>query len=155
MPEGSITDIKVVITLKHFLKEFIEKYEIISTPADVTLNYSQNSNIFATNNVEVKGKGCYNTNITADNRIIFTGYPGIVRGGQLIARNGITVREVGSSAGVVTVLKTSKSGIIEAAVIYQNTIICVEEQIYRIDYPVKNLKAFMDKGDIVVEKLKL
>jgi uncharacterized protein (DUF342 family) len=155
LDEGELTDIRIAIRLNHFLNEFIEKYAITSTPADVTLYYCQNTNVFATNNVEIKGKGCYNTNISADNKIIFTGYPGIMRGGQLFASGGIIAKEVGSSAGVITVLKTSKEGTIEASVVYQNTIIMVGEQVYRIDVPVKNLKAYMEKGEIVVEKFKL
>lgn len=153
--DGELTDIKYAITINKIFNDYINKHDIIMTPADIIINYSQNSNIYATNNVEVKGKGCYNTNIIADNKVIFTGYPGIIRGGQIVGEKGINAKEVGSSAGVVTILKASREGIIEASVVYQNTIICIGDQSYRIDNPVKMLKAYMDKGEIIVEKLKL
>jgi uncharacterized protein (DUF342 family) len=153
--DGDLTDIKYAITINHLYTEFISKHDFISTPADVIINYSQNSSIFATNNVEVRGKGCYNTSIIAQNKVIFTGFPGVIRGGQISGAKGITAKEVGSSAGVRSYLKTSKEGLIEASVVYQNTILCFGEQSYRIDNPVKTLKAYMDKGEIMVEKLKL
>lgn len=153
--DGELNDIKIAITINNIFNDFISKHDIISTPADVIINYSQNSNIYATNNVEVKGKGCYNTNIIADNKVIFTGYPGVIRGGQIFGTKGIIAKEVGSNAGVISYLKTSRDGIIEASAVYQNTVICIGEQSYRIEYPVKTLKAYIDKGDIVVEKFKL
>lgn len=153
--DGDLTDIKYAITISTLYKEFISKHDIISTPADVIINYSQNSSIFATNNVEVRGKGCYNTSIIAQNKVIFTGFPGVIRGGQISGANGIIAKEVGSSAGVITFLKTSKDGTIEANVVYQNTVICIGEQSYRIDNPVKTLKAYIEKGEIIVEKFKL
>lgn len=153
--DGELNDIRNVIVLNKCFNEYVEKYNIISTPADVIINYSQNSNIYATNNVEIKGKGCYNTNIIADNKVLFTGYPGILRGGQIYGDKGITAKEVGSTGGVITILKTSKEGIIEATVAYQNTIIFIGEQTYRIENPVKMLKAYISKGEIIVEKLKL
>lgn len=153
--DGDLSDIKYATTINQLYTEFISKHEFISTPADVIINYSQNSSIFATNNVEVRGKGCYNTSIIAQNKVIFTGFPGIIRGGQVSGTNGIIAKEVGSSAGVRSYLKTSKEGIIEASVAYQNTILCFGEQSYRIENPVKTLKAYMDKGEIMVEKFKL
>lgn len=153
--DGELNDIKSAITINNVFNDFISKHDIVSTPADVIIGYSQNSCIYATNNVEVKGKGCYNTNIIADNRVIFTGYPGVIRGGQIFGEKGIVAKEVGSSAGVISTLKTSRDGIIEASVAYQNTVICIGEQSYRIDNPVKMLKAYLEKGEIIVEKLKL
>lgn len=153
--DGELNDIKNALSTNNTFKDFISKHDTISTPADVIINYSQNSNINATNNVEVKGKGCYNTNIIAANRVVFSGYPGVLRGGQVFGEKGITAKEVGSNAGVVTILRTSRDGIIEANVVYQNTVVCIGEQSYRIDNPVKTLKAYLQKGEIVVEKLKL
>lgn len=153
--DGELNDIKTAITINNIFSDYISKHDVVSTPADVIISYSQNSNIYATNNVEVKGKGCYNTNIIADNKVIFSGFPGVIRGGQIFGKKGITAKEVGSTAGVISTLKTSKDGIIEASVVYQNTVICLGDQSYRIENPVKMLKAYIDKGEIMVEKFKL
>lgn len=153
--EGGMNSNALMTSVKDVVDNFIYKYNVASTPANVTISYSQNSNIFATNIVEVKGKGCYNTNITAENKVIISGQPGVFRGGQINAKNSIQLREVGSSAGVLTLLKTSKEGIIESSVVYQNTLITVGEQIYKFDNPARNVKAYIAKGELVVEKLKL
>jgi uncharacterized protein len=153
--DGNLSDINILMSLYKILSDFIVKHEISQTPADVIINYAQNSNIYASNNVEVKGMGCYNTNIIAENQVIFSGSPGVFRGGQIFANKAVILKEVGSTAGVLTIIKTSKEGIVEAKTAYQNTVIYIGEQAYKIEYPVKMLKVHMDKGEIKVEKLKL
>lgn len=134
--------------------DYISKYELLLNPADVIVGYCQNSEINATNNLVVVGKGCYNTNVCVQNKAVFTGSPGIFRGGQIYAKNSILLKEAGSPAGVLTILRTSRDGIIEVNIAYPNTVINIGDQVYKIDYPVKMLKAYMQKGEIVVEKLK-
>lgn len=152
---GIFFDVPKLTECNNQLQKYIDQYNIQMMPADLIVQYCQNSNLYATNNVEVKGKGCYNTNIISENKVIFTGYPGVFRGGQIYAKKGIVMKEVGSSAGVASVLKVSKDGVIEANIAYQNTILCVEEQMYKIENPVRMLKAYMSKGEIIVDKLKL
>jgi uncharacterized protein len=153
--DGSLVDVNSLLTYYKSLSDFITKHEISQTPADIIINYAQNSSLYASNNVEVKGKGCYNTNIVAENKVIFSGSPGVFRGGQIIANKAVMMKEVGSTAGVLTVIRTSKEGIVEAKTAYQNTVIFIGEQAYKIEYPVKMLKAYMDRGEMKVEKLKL
>jgi uncharacterized protein len=153
--DGSFSDINALYVQNKRLIEFVNKYDVYQTPADAIIQYSQNSHIYASNNVEVRGKGCYNTNITAENKVTFTGSPGVFRGGQIFAKKEIHMKEVGSSAGVLTILKTTKEGIIEAKTAYQNTMIYFDEHIYKLENPVKMLKAFYSKGEIIVEKFKL
>jgi uncharacterized protein (DUF342 family) len=144
--------------LTNMLKEvgnFIETFQLLNTPADVYVSYCQNSKIFASNDVEITGQGCYNTNIVAKNHIRFISDKAIFRGGQMVAEKAIKASEVGSNAGVITILKTSKHGIIEARVAFQNTLIQFDDITYKIEYPVKNLKAYIEKGELIVEKLKL
>lgn len=151
----TLSDIHYVMDLINLLKDFVNKYQITSLPSDIIINYCQNCHVYASNNVEIIGKGCYNTIIKAENKVIFKGIPGVMRGGEIYGKNGIKAIEVGSSAGVSTSLKTSKTGIIEADIVYQNTIIYIGEQIYNIELPVRNLKAYINKGELIVEKLKL
>lgn len=152
---STLKEVNVLINNYRFLFNYIEKKEISLTPADVTISYAQNATIYASNDVNVRGKGCYNTNIIAENKAVFSGQPGVFRGGQIFAAKGLSMQEVGSSAGVPTVLKTTKSGVIEAKVVYQNTIIMIDEYVTKIDMPSKMLKAYVSKGELTVEKLKL
>lgn len=136
------------------ISDFLIKYEMKNTPADVYIKYSLNSNISATNNVEITGKGCYNTIIKANNIVKFTGYPGIVRGGEITGKGGVFCKEIGSNAGALTVIKADKDSAIEADMVYHNTIFYIGDLIYRVDYPIKKVKVFNKSGEITVEKLK-
>jgi uncharacterized protein (DUF342 family) len=152
---GKMSNSDILLNTLKVINEFVESYNILLAPADIIVQYCQNSTLNATNSVEIKGKGCYNTIITAENTVRLSGAPGVFRGGKIFAGKGIYVGEAGSTAGVATVLKTTKEGTIEAQVAYPNTIIGIEEQLYKIEYPVRKLKAYLNKGELIVEKLKL
>ncbi|SEG00316.1 hypothetical protein SAMN05660865_01514 [Caloramator fervidus] len=144
--------------MKNILKEiegFIEGFEVLNCPSNVYISYCQNSKIFSSNDVEILGKGCYNTDIVAKNVVKFLNEKAVLRGGRIFAQNGVFASEVGSNAGAVTVLKTTKQGIIEAKVAYQNTILQFDDISYKIENPVKNLKAYFKNGEVIVEKMKL
>lgn len=151
----SISNCNILNQFVEYLMNFINSYRLEENLANVTLYYCQNSEIYATNDIEIKGKGCYNTNMSANNSVFVSGYSSVYRGGQIYAKNSIKLSEVGSQAGIMTVLKTSREGVIEAKVAYQNTILCFGEAYYRIEYPCKQLKAYVKDGEILVEKFKL
>lgn len=151
----AISNCNMLNQFNEFLRNFIDSYRFEDNLANVTLYYCQNSEIYATNDVEIKGKGCYNTNVFAGNSVIYDGYSGVYRGGQVYAKNLIKLAEVGSQAGIITILKTSFDGIIEAKVAYQNTILYFGESSYRIEYPCKQLKAYVKNGEIITEKFRL
>ncbi|CDF58047.1 DUF342 domain-containing protein [Thermobrachium celere] len=150
--KGCLEDVFVTLDLTSSL---IENIKIDLSPSDVKIAYCQNSTIFSTNNVEITGVGCYNTNVYAENCIIFKNNKSVLRGGKIEAKKIIKAREVGSAIGVTTILKTSKEGLIEADIVYQNTIIMFDEIKFKIDEPVKSFKAYMEKGELRVENLKL
>ena len=129
--------------------------EDLIVPVDVYINYAQDSEIKATGNVYIIGKGQYTSNITAAENIIFTVPGAISRGGVLSAKGNIEAKVVGSVAGVSTILKVLKDGIITADVAYNNTTFTFGERSCTLDEPSKNIKAYVDKsGEIVVEKLR-
>ena len=151
-------ELKDLDKMKSILKElevFIQNFEILNCPSNVYIHYCQNSKIFSSNDVEILGKGCYNTDIVAKNVVKFLNEKAVLRGGKIFAQNGIFAYEVGSSAGAVTFLKTTKQGIIEGKVVYQNTILQFDDILYKIENPVKNLKAYFKNGEIIVEKMRL
>lgn len=148
-------DINLInITLK-IVESLIQNVAFDISPADVYVMYCQNSNIISTNNVEILGTGCYNTNINAENSVIFKQNNSVLRGGKVEAKKYIKVGEVGSTHGVTTTLKTTKEGVIEAEIAYQNTILIFDEIKYKIDEPIKKLKTYVKKGELIVEKFKL
>ena len=137
------------------ITDYIDNYSAITFSADITAAYCQNSKLQATNDIIITGKGCYNTSLNAKRNVIFKGLPGIMRGGSITTEGSIKVGEAGSPAGVFTMLKTKGNGVIEADIAYQNTLLCINDYSYEITNPVRKLKAYIQKGEITVEKLKL
>ncbi|WP_294400575.1 DUF342 domain-containing protein [uncultured Clostridium sp.] len=139
------------------LKE--ESDELESFEADesnVYVQYIQGSKVEAIGNVFVQGKGEYTSEITALNNIEFTQENSICRGGILSAGKEIRLKTVGSEAGVNTILKVPKKGVITADIAYSNTTFCFGDKQLMLDAPSRNVKAYVDSmGDIEIEKLLL
>ncbi|MBZ4663116.1 MAG: hypothetical protein JG776_813 [Caloramator sp.] len=148
-------DINLINNTLKIVESLIQNITIDISPADIYVMYCQNSNIISTNNVEILGTGCYNTNINAENSVIFKLNNSVLRSGKIEAKKYIKAGEVGSTHGVTTTLKTTKEGVIEVEIAYQNTILIFDEIKYKIDEPVKKLKAYVKKGELIVEKFKL
>ena len=104
----------------------------------------------------IQGKGQYTSEITALNNIEFTQELSVCRGGVLSAGKEIRLKTVGSEAGVNTILKVPKEGIITADIAYSNTVFCFGEKQFILDVASRNVKAYVDSmGDIEIEKLLL
>ncbi|WP_337960868.1 FapA family protein [Caloramator sp. mosi_1] len=138
-------DANLINNAMKYVDSLLQNIAFDMSPANIYVMYCQNSNIISTNNVEILGSGCYNTNINAENSVIFKQTTSVLRGGKIEAKKYIKVSEVGSTLGVTTTLKTTKEGVIEADVAYQNTILIFDEIKFKIDEPVKKLKAYIKR----------
>lgn len=152
--------IKEVKEIQDFLElveqeaEEIENLTVI--PADIYLGYTQGTEIEASGSVFITGKGQYTSNIAALNNIEFLGEKAVCRGGTLSAGNEIRLKTVGSSAGVITVLKVPKKGRITAEIAYNNTVFCFGEKQITLEISSKNVEAYLDKaGEITIDKFVL
>ncbi|MEG2892972.1 MAG: FapA family protein [Clostridium sp.] len=134
---------------------FLESYSVTETTADVYMSYSQNSKVYSSRNVLISGKGCYSTEIEAEGEIIIEGMPGTFRSGTVYGKKGVKIREIGSVAGVKSIIKTDINGVIEAETVYHNTLFMVGGFNYYVDEAVKKVKVFVKDGELVVEKFKL
>lgn len=135
--------------------DYIEDYESIFTSSDATVSNCQNSTIYATNDVVIFGKGCYNTNIFANKNVSVTGHPGIFRGGSISAGLNVSIGELGSEAEVLTIIHTTKEGIVTAEKVYPNVYIYFDNMVYRVENPYKHFKAYVKEREIYTEKQKL
>ena len=129
----------------------LEMYE-----ARIYAKYIQSSKIESMGSIIIQGKGQYTSEITALKNIEFTAYDSVCRGGVLSAGKEIKIKSVGSEAGVNTILKVPRDGIITADIAYSNTIFCFGEKQLVLDRSSKNVRAYLDSmGDIVIDKLLL
>jgi uncharacterized protein (DUF342 family) len=149
---GILTNVDLLLKQALRNTDYIEGYESVFSSSNVMVNSCQNSTIYATNDVMVSGKGCYNTNIFANNNVKFSGHPGIFRGGSISAGKNISVGELGSTAEVYTVVRTSKEGIVTAEKVYPNVLLYFENMVYRVEDSYKNFKAYIKDREIMVEK---
>ncbi len=125
-------------------------------PVNVNINYCQNSEIESSGNIIIEGKGVYVSNLTSNDKILFTNPSSVVRGGILKARNEIKCGTVGSEAGVLTKLAVDSIGNIYAKVVYQNSIVSIGGKESMIDAPSREVHAYINsKNELIVEKLKL
>lgn len=125
----------------------------LNESSNIYLNYIQDSNITTTGNAYIEGKGQYTSKINSMGDIIFTRDNAVCRGGELIAGGNISAKTIGSTGGVSTILRVPKDGVITAEVAYNNTIFFFGERKYTLEIPSKKLKAYMENGEINVDKL--
>ena len=132
----------------------LESFE--ANDADIDTEYIQASKLDALGSIFIHGKGKYNSEITALKNIEFLQEKSVCRGGVISAGKEIKLKTVGSEAGVNTILKVPKDGVITADIVYSNTVFCIGEKQIMLDVSSKNVKAYMDKmGDIEIDKLLL
>ncbi len=119
-----IEDASLIEVLGRKIEEYIlTQEEVHGYQEDAIFENGQNSFILANGNIVVTDRGCYQTNLIAKD-IMFRKKSSAVRGGSLIAINSIKVGVVGTPAGVSTHCRVlAKDGKIEAAYLYDNTVI--------------------------------
>ncbi len=99
------------VTTVHKLTSLAEKMEKLSTfsklPVEpnsyITISDSVNSRLYSSGDINIIGKGCINTKVHAGGKL-FVG--GIVRGGEVYWRLGVSLEEAGSANGTKTVIAT-------------------------------------------------
>ncbi|MDP4145969.1 MAG: FapA family protein [Bacillota bacterium] len=148
---GELSDI-----IEEIDKKIAEIKEKISLPVTLVIEYCQDSEINSSGDVIIKGKGEYVSNIAANNKVEFLANHSIARGGVIKAKDEIRCGVVGSSGGVSTKLIVGDKGHIWAQQAYENTVFIVGTREYNLEYPSKNIHAYLDeKGDLIVDKLML
>lgn len=141
---GDLCEIQTV-ALKEQLKE----------PSRVEANYIQNSTIETSGSIYIYGKGCYNSNLYCSREVSFERPGSVMRGGEIAAGGNVKIYELGSPGGAMTLVSTSKDYEITCDTAYTNSIIKIGNMSNRLDAPVKKLKAYLYKGELMVEKSKL
>lgn len=128
----------------------------IALPVNIKLPYCQECTLSSSGDITFTGNGEYVSNITANGNIYFENSQSVARGGELKAKKEIKCKKIGSTGGVITKLCVEKEGHIWADIAYQNTQFVIGSRKHDLDYPCKDIHVYLDdKGDIVIESLKL
>lgn len=153
----SIENYEYIMNMEAILEEEIKcLQEERIKPMDIEFRYAQNSNIKASGDVYIVGKGEYISQITSNGGVYFKGVNSVARGGIIKAKNEIRCKFVGSYAGVSTRLQVDNGGEIWADVAYQNTKFIIGNLEHNIEHPCKDVHAYLDgKGELIVDTLRL
>jgi len=142
----SLTSFKEVYTKLQASLEFIRQFK--EHRANARINSIRNSVVEATGSIVVDGQGCLNSRLTAMGKIENRG---VFRGGELYAREGITVNELGAPFGTVTVARVDSGSTIKARVVHVGTLLQVGNRKYEVLTTASSVKARLDgNGNIIL-----
>ena len=152
-----IVSISELYDFENIIKEEInylgDECEISS---DIKAYYVQNSNVVCTGNILITGPGSYLSTLRAVDKIEFTDVDSAVRGGTLIAKKHLKLKNVGSEAGIVTKLKVDEGGTIEAETIHSGTVLIFGKKKKMLTKSGRKMLAYVNKYDeIQVDMLKI
>ncbi|MGM9974026.1 MAG: FapA family protein [Clostridiaceae bacterium] len=137
--------------IKVLLLRIIELNKEVLNKSDINIEYIQDSQIYATGKIYIKGKGEYQSVITSGTSIELA-KGAVARGGTITASQEIIAGSVGSGGGVITKLVVDKTGVIKANKTYQNTIVVIGEKEMRLDHIQEKIKATLgEDGFIAIE----
>jgi len=147
----NLLKLKSLDNLLNILSEIKEAQKVIEymvrDKADISFGYAVNSQIEATGNVRVKGRGCLNTIIRAGGNVNISG---VFRGGEIIACGDITLNEAGSELGAKTLIKTGEGKKILIKNAYEGVRIQIGDRQVNITSTQNNIIAELDNNDILV-----
>ncbi|HBM80008.1 MAG TPA: hypothetical protein DD426_04095 [Clostridiaceae bacterium] len=144
------------------VREFAKKIETqigmlrlrVNAPSNVHVNYIQNSSISTSGSIFVSGKGCYNSILDCRGNCIFEREGSVLRGGKIKAGGRIKIYEIGSPLGAPTLAGTDEEQEISCEIANINSMIKIKNQVYKFESTVKNVRAYLYKGELMVEKSK-
>jgi hypothetical protein len=110
--------------------------------ADLFLKNALNSRLVSAGDIMVLGRSCINSTIKAEG---FVTVRGIVRGGELFAKKGCDLNEVGGQMGVRTLIKTSEEGKIRIRKVYEGTVIKVGGWTHTFEEDQEYIEAYLNE----------
>lgn len=117
--------------------------------SDVVANNILNSTVVASGNIRVVGAGAYNSRLQADKEVHVDG---VFRGGEIYARQGVFVKELGSKGGSSTNIRVDSNAIVTVNLAYENSMVMLGSQVYRFDGIEKNVCLSLDREGNLTRK---
>lgn len=145
------TSLEYLSLLRKQMHELIKLSQTdVSPDSTLTIPYSLNSSLYCSGNILVLGQGCFNTKAHAGG---YLNVHGVVRGGELYGNLGVSLNEVGSESGTITVIGTSREQSIGIKKATEGTILKFGNVKYSLKETVYNVSACLNKnGKVVFEQ---
>lgn len=116
-----------------------------SEAARIVVPYVQNCQLEASGNIEISGKGCYNSTLYSNGQVLIKGMPGVFRGGRISALGGVEIRELGSPAETRTFVEVPKDAKIKAHKAYPGVTVKSGARQQNLTFPVESLNFTAEK----------
>ncbi|EIJ79913.1 hypothetical protein PB1_06097 [Bacillus methanolicus PB1] len=133
--------------LKKRLEQMMEKH---SQPMEqncfIELSYALNSTIYSSGDVIIYGQGCYHSKIHAGGTLIIKG---ILRGGEVYAKNGAKIKEAGSEGSASTKIIVPPDKSISIDIVKEGTEIQIGKVKYTFQRELKGISARLDNDKII------
>lgn len=150
-----INNYKEITAFDAELKNHMEEQENHpEKPSKIEANYIQNSTLSTNGSIHIFGRGCYNSNLYCKCNVIFERPNSVMRGGNIDAGCSVKIYELGSPGGAFTTVAAGKDSTIISEIAHVNSTIKVGGMSSMIDTPSKKLKAYIYKGELMIEKSK-
>jgi len=115
--------------------------EVPRGKGNITLNYSLNSNLRASGQVKILGRGCFNTDIMAGDRVEIKG---VFRRGSIYAGNDVHLQEMGSPGGARTLVRVAEGKLIKVVKIWPNSVLQIGKRISSVETEKDRVLAYLD-----------
>jgi hypothetical protein len=143
-------------TLEELERLLIETYSTIEQMQDnkVTIEFSQcNGAVIKSNgDIMVSKEGTIQSQLFAKERIIYKHEDSVCRGGEIEAGGIIWLKAVGGVSGGEAIIKSNSK--MHANKIYMAKI-CIGKWTRHVQEPLQNVKAYLEKGKLVIEGIPL
>lgn len=130
---------QVINDAHHFMNICHSPTENNST---IWLQYSLNSNIHCNGNVHIQGKGCVHTMVHSDGKVKVQGK---VMGGRILGKEGVEIKQAGTSAGIKTIIEVPFDQQIVIKEAMADVVIKVGDRQYIFKQDHNNIRAHLDK----------
>jgi uncharacterized protein len=136
--------LKFIDGLLKKIETMIDRYSNHKDSASITLRYALNSTIFSEGDVYIEGQGCYNSKIHAGGSLRIKG---TLRGGEVYARKGAIINEVGSKSRTKTKIIVPYDQRISVDLVREGTIVQIGKVQYTFTQDQSKVLIQLDKED--------
>lgn len=142
----------VLGNIKANLSKLLEGKQVSIEKADVTAPYVQNSDFFATGDINIPGPGVYNSNLTAKGEIRIAR---LFRGGNIDAGGDVYIGEAGTPRITTDQgsIRVPYNGRVHLGSVYENVRIKFGTTEFRCDKNLNNVRIILDQQEFEVKIL--
>ncbi|MRG85036.1 flagellar assembly protein A [Salinibacillus xinjiangensis] len=149
------TQVTTIDQLRNLSQKMKELSELSETPVEpdsyMAVAQAVNSRLYCSGDINVIGKGCLNTKIHSGGQLKVSG---MVRGGEIYGKLGVSINEVGSNSGTKTIVSVPSDQKIHITQAFEGTLLRIGNKTHLINDKKNHLKAYLNQeNELKLESL--